>query len=366
MLKFKNLISIFIALTFIGGAQAAGTNLSFSRACDSSQDVITIGFGGDLLMHTPLRNQGERLGYQSLWSELVPLFKSLDLVYLNLETPVSDKHKTSNYPNFNTSPKILGDLVASGVDLVSTANNHSMDKGSSGADASIDNLKKSGLGYFGTKKSDGSGDWFYVTEVRGIRLAFVACSFSTNGMPDKFSQVLLCYKNGKSNPKLLNLVSDLSQRHIVIVTPHWGDEGTHQPGEMQKKLGKQLIESGAIAVVGTHPHVVQPWEKYKASNGNEGLIAYSTGNFVSAQPWFPKRVETFIVLGLSVAGDSVWINGVRYVPLIMQKNSKGLRAVRYAEKSSESKSAISLVSNYYGTERILKYSDDPITNFECR
>jgi poly-gamma-glutamate synthesis protein (capsule biosynthesis protein) len=66
-----------------------------------------------------------------------------------------------------------------------------------------------------------------------------------------------------------------AQADIVIVMMHAGTEGSRRPNAIQRGLAQAAIDAGAALVIGAHPHVLQPVERY----GN-GVIAWSLGNFV--------------------------------------------------------------------------------------
>jgi len=215
--------------------------------------------------------------------------------------------------------------VKSGFDVVSTANNHSLDRHALGVDRTIEELEKERLPYTGTRSTQNMDQpWHTITQVKGRNIAWLACTFSTNGIPDKKSQVLPCYQNQKELIGLVQALSKDSDIDAVIVTPHWGEEYQHQPQSSQITLGRQLIEAGATAVLGTHPHVVQPWEKYHAKDGREGFIIYSTGNFVSGQAPTPRRVSLMVQLNLTgFNNQKLKIRGVQFLPLLMQKSFRG-------------------------------------------
>ena len=84
-----------------------------------------------------------------------------------------------------------------------------------------------------------------------------------------------------------------------MFAPHWGAEYEHKPEPRQRALAAAAIEAGATAVIGTHPHVMQPVEKHVAKDGREGLIAYSLGNFVSNQISLARRSSLILLLGLA-------------------------------------------------------------------
>lgn len=333
LITFVVMIAAF-ATTAVAGPRSEAQPLKFSGACEPG-DSLNISAVGDFLFHSNLQQQAARLQnrYISIWEQILPLFQRADVRYGNLEGPVApgvlkdgsvttdpgtkyDGNVYSGYPRFNYPSAVAEDLKASGITIVSTANNHAMDRTSRGANLTIENLDRVGVKYVGTRKTSDAEKWYEVVQDKGFNTAWVACSFSTNGLPDKQGQVLGCFSD---TDKLLNLVSQLSKSYdAVFVTPHWGDEYQLQPNSRQTALGRRLLEAGALAVIGTHPHVLQPWQKIVTADGKERFIIYSTGNFASGQVGVAKRTSILVYLTLGRnASKGTFIRGVGYVPLVM-------------------------------------------------
>lgn len=313
---------------------AAAGPIKFTNACQAGTQV-TIAAIGDVLLHSPLQQQAYAKGFDSLWKNVEPLLSRADLTYGNLEGPCAEGTTTggtttdpglrfdgkvySSYPQFNYNPALIPALQNAGFDVVSTANNHALDRRGIGADRTIANLKKNGLPFTGTRSTaDMSADWYTITESKGVRVAWVACTFSTNGIPDPKNQVLSCYEDKST---LLSTITSLSKRSdvdAIMVTPHWGVEYQHSPQQQEKNLAHAMIDAGATAVLGNHPHVVQPMEKYTTREGREGFVIYSLGNFVSGQSGLDKQSSLILYVGLTKAADGkTTINGVRHIPLRM-------------------------------------------------
>lgn len=368
--------SLFLVLTLLTfNAQA----LRFDRACEPG-DSILIGAVGDVLLHSPLQKQGYRYGFESLWKGILPFIQGPDLMYANLEGPaaagvskggksvkdpgaVFDNSVYSGYPLFNYHPSIIEDMKSSGFDLVSTANNHSLDRGALGVRRTIEALEAYGMPYTGTR-SDANGQFHTVTRQGSWKIAWIACAYDTNGIPDREDLVLDCFQTGRVS----ELVKALKpQVDAVIVTPHWGSEYNLKPNQQQKDFGRRWINDGAVAVIGAHPHVPQTWEKYKAADGREGLILYSLGNFVSNQTPTAKQSSLLLFLGLTKKNGRAWVNGVRYLPLFMSRD-KGLEVIASNfnyKPSTGQKASLNLVADMYGTERIVQPGEDVVTNAEC-
>ncbi len=283
------------------GDGVLGGPLLFAHACDPGP-TLTIAAVGDLLLQGPLQRQAYDAddGFISLWSDVADLIASADVSYANLEGPtargvnragedVPDPGKVfdgtvySAYPRFNVHPSLIEDLIESGIDVVSTSNNHSLDRRVLGVDRTIEALSASDLSFTGTRHSDGVGTWHTYTENAGFRLAWIGCTYGTNGVLDDERQVRHCYDD---EDEILAHIAELKSEpgvDAVIVTPHWGIEYTHDPAAPEIRVAHEFIDAGAVAVLGAHPHVVQPWERYRTQDGREGFIVYSLGNFVSDQ-----------------------------------------------------------------------------------
>lgn len=284
---------------------------AFSAQAHSPQATLTVAAVGDVLLHAPLQQQAARSpdGFKSLWDPLVPRLEAADMAYANLEGPVAagltrsgverpipvgfDNQVYTSYPQFNYPDRLLSDLKESGIDVVSTANNHALDRGSRGVTRTIEALTRTGLPFFGTREVPESSaaprPWSVRVSRRGATVAWIACSYGTNGIADGKHQVLNCDSDRDALLEEVRRQALDPQVAAVIVTPHWGVEYTNQPREQEKKLAHALVEAGAAVVLGSHPHVTQPWERYVARDGRPALIVYSMGNFVSGQF---QRVET--------------------------------------------------------------------------
>jgi poly-gamma-glutamate capsule biosynthesis protein CapA/YwtB (metallophosphatase superfamily) len=230
---------------------------------------------------------------------------------------VFDRNIYTSYPLFNVHPQLVSDIKKSGFDIVSTANNHALDRGSRGVDLTINELDRAGLTYVGTKKKDSDNeDDFYriITSKQGVTTAWVACTV-LHGNADKYQQVLSCQRDREY---MLKLVSYLKNKvDAVIVTPHWGDEFTSQPNDFQKRLGRELLEAGALAVLGAHPHVLQPMEKYITRDKRETFIIYSLANFVSFQETVEKKATLVLFFNIVKTNSGARLQGVTFMPAYM-------------------------------------------------
>jgi poly-gamma-glutamate synthesis protein (capsule biosynthesis protein) len=249
--------------------------------------------------------------------------------------PVFDDVVYTGYPRFNYHPRLARDLLDSGFDYVSTANNHALDRGPAGADHTGGVLRATGLPFSGTvtgaetiEWNPDAVPWERVVERGGFRLAFIACTLHTNGIPDPYGQVLGCYRDRSVVLARIRAAASDPRIDAVIATPHWGDtEYVEEPDARQLRLAREMVDAGALAVLGSHPHVVRRVEKITRADGREAFVIYSLGNFVSGQLGFNRRGSVLLYVGLTRlrTGETV-INGVRHLPIYVARGSEGIQA----------------------------------------
>ena len=302
-------------------AAPPGMTIGFKRPCAPGRR-ITIAAVGDLLFHRQLEMQAltPTGSYRDFWKPVAGVVANADLTYGNFEGTaaegitdgldiVKDPGRTWNNRvysarvlelSYNYHPSLIDDLIDSGFDVVSTANNHAMDRGQIGIDRTVANFDRRGLAFSGTRPRDAPDRPFsVVTKVKGLNVAWLACTFDTNGFPDPHGQVLHCFTQRDAVLGEIKRLAADPQIDAVMLTPHWGIEGSPTPEKRQRELAQDAIEAGATAVVGTHPHVQGPWDKLTATDGREGLVIYSTGNFISNQRRPEQRMGEIALIELT-------------------------------------------------------------------
>lgn len=252
---------------------------------------------GDNLLHDTLfvyheQDTGNR-DYSGMYSEVTPYFQKSDLSYINFETPCAgDAFGLSGYPSFNGPLEMIDTLAGMGLNWFSTSSNHSMDAGADGllAEMAYVNEKYPDIFYTGTYPDDQSQNIPAVMEINGIRVGLASFTYGLNGyvLPeDKPWLVNVFVKNeetGEVDYDLMDRILDplIAQSDVQIVSMHWGVEYQNQPNDMQKAVAQYLHDKGVEAVIGSHPHVIQPAEIIKSAD-QETLVYYSLGNFISGQ-----------------------------------------------------------------------------------
>ena len=207
-----------------------------------------------------------------------------DIAIANYETTTDPNKAYAGHPRFNAPPEYLKAIADAGFDIVTTANNHSLDSEIEGIGTTIDAIEEAGLDHVGTRKS--GNERYIIKKVGDINIAFLSYTYGCNGIEDLFVV--------RDEVDQVNYIhEDLIKKDIrdakehgadfVVVYPHWGIELRSDADQSQIDLGHKMIDWGADLVIGNHPHVVEPYELYESENGNKGFIAYACGNFISIQ-----------------------------------------------------------------------------------
>ncbi len=247
----------------------------------------------------------------------MPLFKKADYMVVNLEGPTAmgitkdlkdlgdvgftydrNVYSGTNFL-FNFHPQVLTDLQNSGVDLVSNANNHSLDRGSIGINRTVEAAESLNVPVVGIKHTQATAPLnYYVANIQGYRVAFISCTEMTNGFVDKKKQLLYCYQDAAQIEKEIRELSARGDVDGVIVMPHWGTEYKATPDKAQRAHAQRFLEAGALAIIGSHPHVLQPVEHVTTSDGRKAIVAYSMGNFLAYQKDLNRKTGAVLYLRL--------------------------------------------------------------------
>ncbi|MBM3765647.1 MAG: CapA family protein [Acidobacteria bacterium] len=235
-------------------------------------------FGGDVMLSRHVYEKFNAAKDPALpFRKIADFFKSADLAFINLESPFSDKGRPPlKGMVFKAPPESVEGLKLAGIDVVSTANNHTRDQHEYGILYTLDHLEKNGIAAAGTGKDEAAARRGVVIERNGVKFGFLAYTYDQrNGNhPNDDNRI-----NGLDIVRLREDVADIRKRsNVTIVSMHAGVEYANEPHPSQQQFARAAIEANATLVIGHHPHVAQPCEAYRT-----GVICYSLGNLVFDQ-----------------------------------------------------------------------------------
>lgn len=301
---------------------------------------VTITAVGDIMMHQWQITRGydaatDTFDYADSLTYVESYLSEADFTFGNLETTFAGRYKGSNsdilgyacYPMFN-APEVLGNnLQDVGVDMVATANNHSLDSGLQGVYSTLDYLDSIGMEHVGTARSQKEQQELCIIEVDGITFGFACYTYATNGLPVPSSapycvNTLEMYEDSKIEAMCKN-VRALDEAGVDVVMPiiHFGTEYREMPDSWQEMCIDKLFAAGADVIVGSHPHVVEPMEIREITNPDgtkkTGYVIYSLGNFISSQRYeagVMKDIGLIMDMDFEKKGDTTQLVGWRFAP----------------------------------------------------
>lgn len=249
---------------------------------------------GDVLIHDSLyvdaKQNSTEYNFKPMFKQVKKYIEESDISIANQETIIGGTELgLSGYPAFNSPIEVGYALKELGVDIVTTANNHSLDRGEKGIIASIQNWKKIGIPYTGSFQSVEDQKRIRTLTKNDITFSFLSYTYGTNGIPIPKGKDYLVNLINKNQIQLdMNRASKISD--VQVVSMHWGEEYQDLPNEQQKEWAQFLADLGVDIVIGHHPHVLQPPNWIKGKQGNDTYVFYSLGNFISGQMGTKKLI----------------------------------------------------------------------------
>jgi poly-gamma-glutamate synthesis protein (capsule biosynthesis protein) len=293
------------------GITAGAALLTVLRSSHSAAAVVTpyphdlaqvsFAVAGDVIPHEAVKQaaaaagDGEQ-GWAALLSDVADVFEGADFGFVNLETPVAPTHSHGTKAFlFDAQVELPEALKASGIKIVSFANNHVMDQGWAGFTESRQHLTEAGLLFAGTSDNAATAWQPVITEANGIKVGWLGMTRWLNGNrnPDKDDQPHVNFypypgeANGAPGADEATVLAAVkaarAQCDLLVVSVHWGIEYATAPRLEDVDLAHKMMEAGATVIVGGHPHALQPIETYQTQDGRDTVIFYSMGNFLSNQ-----------------------------------------------------------------------------------
>ena len=293
---------------------------------------------GDIMVCTSQLETCKDSGYDfhSEFEYIRDALSNADYTMANLEGTVGkhDRWPYSGYPQFNCPETILEALKDSGVNFLTLANNHMLDRLFAGLKNTISWVEKYGFDHVGAYRSREERETAKICEVNGIRIGFVAYTYFTN-------EIELIYKEldpaatEYGVPYIYNsdFACDIKRlrdagSEVVIAFPHCGTEYVQQPNADQMKYAEALAAAGADIILGSHSHAVQPMMLKRmtdsAGRSRDVLIAFSLGNFLSDHRLQYTDCGVIVEFTISEDNDGAFsVGGIGYIPTYCWQPTRG-------------------------------------------
>ena len=273
------------------------TTMTTTTTKKKDSNRLSMVLAGDCLVHrfvyTDAKNPDGTYSFSKMFTEIEDIIKDKDIAYYNQESNIGGKTLgLSAYPLFNSPEEIGDDMVKLGFNMVSLANNHTLDKGEKGVINSVNFWKtKPGVYYAGQALSwEERESNIKILEKNGIKFAFFSYTTVTNGLNPPAGKEYLTniYSETKVKEDLAKVKDKVD---FIIVAMHWGAEYTTYPSVGQKAIAQLLAKEGVNLVIGNHAHSIQPVEMI-----GDTLVFYALGNFISAQDTSDRLTGTIVTL----------------------------------------------------------------------
>lgn len=328
--------------THISETEEEGTSgQSFVELPDPEEDrkkTIKFVAAGDALIHSAIFWEAESIAatmpeyngkyyFKGMYENIAEEIGSADIAFVNHEAPIS-KTYVSGYPNFN-SPSESGDtLVDLGFNVVNIANNHMLDaEGRTNCYAdTIEYWETKDVLQIGGYKNTNDYDTPRVLSVEGVKIAFLAYTYGTNGMTLNAASRNAGYVVPLINDSVLvkHISSAKQVADLVFVSIHWGNESVFSTTPEQKRLAKLMADNGADVIIGHHSHTVQPVEWIDGASGNKTLCIYSLGNMISSMLYPVNMVGGLMTFNIVKDGETISIEEPIYKPIVTHYEIKDL------------------------------------------
>ncbi len=244
------------------------------------QDSVSVMFTGDVMLDRGIRRIISRKGIDKIFTPISRILQQSDFAVANLECPATTTSLTHRKGFiFRINPGWLPALCDAHISHVNLANNHSTDQGTQGLKSTVDSLLKSGIIPVGCGvESLDECDPAVLTTTAGRIALFSSVQISLAGWKGSAGEYAPCQASIEDLCRNIRSYKKSYAGDVVVVCLHWGVEYHTSPAKFQRVQAHRLVDAGADAVIGHHPHVFQDVEEYKGK-----VVFYSLGNFVFDQ-----------------------------------------------------------------------------------
>ncbi|MGC9316509.1 MAG: CapA family protein [Armatimonadota bacterium] len=229
---------------------------------------------GDVMLDRSVWRRVQANGPQSILEQVREDLRAADICFANLECPLSTvgPHSPSEHLLFRADPGAVEVLLDGGVDVVSLANNHTLNAGEAGLKQTMEHLDRAGVAYCGAAELREAAWDPCIFDMDGLLLGFIACTDLS------FEHGSWCKVDDELREFAEHVGAAAEQCDLLVVSVHWGSEYQRVPTERQRDVARAAAEAGAGLIIGHHPHVLQGVGRH-----GHTPILYSCGNFVFDQ-----------------------------------------------------------------------------------
>lgn len=284
---------------------------------------ITLRMIGDILMHRRVWESGYRqdgsYNYDHLFAQVAEEWGGADISVVNQETILGGTAMgLSGYPTF-CSPQEVGDAEAAvGLNVALSGTNHALDKGFAGIQSELNFWRTNhpDITVLGIADSEELANTVHIVEANGIKVGVLNYTYDTNGIPLPTDEPW-CVKTFDNSdvPAEVARARELGA-DFVVAFPHWGTEYLLTHDDSQEAWAQMFVNAGVDAIIGDHPHVIEPVEVLESEDGKRVPVFWSIGNFVSTQTSGKNMVGGIASIALVKKGDECRVSEYSFTPTV--------------------------------------------------
>lgn len=258
---------------------------------------------GDILIHNSVYEDAlvekGKFDFTKMFERVKPYLESADITIANSESIIGGQELgLSSYPQFNSPYEVADALKDAGIDVVTMANNHTLDRGEEAILNATSYWNSLGVTYVGAAASKEDSETIKTITVNNIVFSFLGYTYGTNGLKTaKGKEYLVNYIDEEKLEE--DIIKAKSMSDVVIVNLHYGNEYSRMFNDYQEHIAQLASDSGADIIFAHHPHVLQPAKWYDGMNGNKTFVAHSLGNFISAQDELYRQIGAIVQLDVT-------------------------------------------------------------------
>lgn len=297
---------------------------------DADTEKLVMVFAGDIMGHDAqilgaYVDSTKSYNYEPTYRYIKDYISAADIAVGNLEVTLAGP-PYKGYPQFSSPDELAFEAKEAGFDIMVTANNHSADRGSKGIDRTITMLDSMNFAHAGTYRNDSTRSVHYplIIEKKGVKIALLNYTYGTNGIVVKKPYIVNRIDTAQMRIDIEK--AKLAEPDYIVSVVHWGLEYKRIENSKQQNLTKFMFDNGVDAVIGSHPHVIQPIRVdycTSADTVKKCPVIYSMGNFVSNQRAQYKDGGVMAELHLSKTADGVAFDSICYMPYWVYREKVG-------------------------------------------
>ena len=304
---------------------------------EQEENTIELLAVGDNIAHQTIREVGMTeygpWNYDSVYQYVKEDVEAADLALVTQETIfVENREDVSGYPSFGTPPEFGDALVNTGFDVIASATNHALDKGTDSIEYTLNWWEENhpDIPVLGLYDSEEAAEEIPIISCKDLKLAMLDYTYSLNGLELPSDQEYMVDVFDEEQVREdIRQAKELAD--VVIVVMHVGNEYEQDVDQETQEWTDIFLEEGVDIVIGSHPHVVRTMETLTGEDGHKMLVYYSLGNFTSTQTDLPSLMGAMakITVRKNIETGEIEIPEHEFIPLLMYYNKEIPQAAIY-------------------------------------